>query len=392
MSLNVMDPPFNAVGDYTTGADDTAAFQAAHDASPIGGVVHVPPAITRYRIANVRNTRAVRFLGEGWQPYAFHYGGPDNSSLPGKGSWIHVDTPGASAFIIEPDPSGNNFTGAGIEHLAFAHAHAPIVPGWVPTNYDYAAKVVGAKDVGLRHLMFLNAPKAIGLLNGVARIDIQNIKGQPLQQGLYVDGCYGELTVNLMDFWPHWVLAGAIPGDPVQVYMNANASAFLSFRNDNPRINGLFTYGYRFGLRLMASALGKTSHLQASHLGFDATMFGLTVEGNDTTADINSIYSTYGTRAMWVTANNCKVAMRGFVGEYQQNELVRVDGTGNSISVGDPRGLNWALAGGGVAAMRAAAGNKLYINGHPDLVTNNGAPLYGGAAGTIIGRQPLTLF
>jgi len=60
-TTNVQSTPFNAVGDGST--DDTAAIQAAIDATGNNGVVYLPPGNYSVNRLNVPHGRAIKFLG-----------------------------------------------------------------------------------------------------------------------------------------------------------------------------------------------------------------------------------------------------------------------------------------------------------------------------------------
>ncbi|MEM7044605.1 MAG: glycosyl hydrolase family 28-related protein, partial [Pseudomonadota bacterium] len=60
-TTNVQSAPFNAVGDGTT--DDTAAIQAAIDATANNGVVYLPPGSYSVNRLNVPHNRAIKFQG-----------------------------------------------------------------------------------------------------------------------------------------------------------------------------------------------------------------------------------------------------------------------------------------------------------------------------------------
>src|SRR2546425_10555722 len=60
--FNVRDPAFGAKGNDT---DDTQAFQAAIDASPIGGTIYVPPADPgkAYLLSNLTIRKPLTLMG-----------------------------------------------------------------------------------------------------------------------------------------------------------------------------------------------------------------------------------------------------------------------------------------------------------------------------------------
>ncbi len=142
-TVNVQSAPFNAIGDGTT--DDTAAIQAAIDATANGGVVYLPPGIYSVNRLNVPHDRAIKF--QGTSPWAstlagrtagediFRITDPGGATVQDRFNRVHVyDNLGfiLNTGIGSPDltPGFNRCTTAG---LAIGPCCIAYVTDFVPT-------------------------------------------------------------------------------------------------------------------------------------------------------------------------------------------------------------------------------------------------------------------
>lgn len=358
---------FVAVGDGVV--DDTLSIQAAINAtSAAGKTLHMPAG--RYRVtAPLIPPNNTRIVGEDW-PVA------DTS----KGTWIWFDHTGVG-FNCSTYTNNVDFSRLGTYRTQPSASVAP----FTPTAHDWDFRLRG-DDVHMTEIMLLNPTKGIVMLEG-GRLTAENIRGEPLTTGLLVNSASDTMRVRNVHFWPYWSANSAA----VRAWKTTNATSFYSKRNDNPKWENIFSFGYRYGLRFgyndaAVSGFGVTG---TTYLGlfsqvnldysiqavyFDADCDGATVNfsqlagvGNWPTADATNF-------ALFETAgSNCKITLTAS-GLYEAGlELMKIGGTGNRIDIN-------GFSSGGFAyvppltanALEAQAGNTINVAGYWNMEIDPG--------------------
>lgn len=265
---NVTD--YGAVGDGES--DDTAAINAAIAAaaptttSPTGNTVYLPAG--NYRLTGPLTVPAGLALeGAGWNT-------PGAEVNPFTGSWLFV----AAGAQFSPV----NITGGGgcVRRLGFnvtgQSTDAPPAP---------AAPMVHAHGQGNNAVIedvCLYNPFAGIYVDGVGRVVLRRVFGQPFSYGIMVDGSQDSDYIEDVHFWPFWTRAGSVLGQ----WQRANGQAIVLLRCDNPHLSNIFALGYAVGLSLRSSASGPPHKVHLVNADFDYCVTGILVDapGSPTSA------------------------------------------------------------------------------------------------------------
>lgn len=271
---NVKDVPYNATGNGTT--DDTAAINSALAAAGLagGGIVYLPPG--RYRITGTLNVpSAVWLQGVGFLP--------NENAIP-AGSVLFGASTAASMVRM-------NGRGAHLSDIAFYQTQNPAAP-----TVHQPAIAVGASDATIERVFLYNVYDGIFMTpgQGLGRLMVQQVVGQPLHYGIRIDGATDTVYVNDIHFWPYtgnwsWTLANGI--------------GILSERNDNPFFSNIFCFGYKVGMKLVSSVNGSTQKMRLSNADFDACDTGLWLE-NGCTAMVSNLSQAIGSTGVIVYNNS----------------------------------------------------------------------------------------
>jgi hypothetical protein len=265
--FNVKD--FGAIGDGKQ--SDTKHIELALAAANAqgGGIVWFPPGL--YLIDEGST------VGRGFTI-------SDSITLAGTGT-------GKPQFDIEPtiDPFATNgskllinnidiipifITGWGsvVRDLAIYHEQKdPSSVPWVPKQFKEAIHVFG-HDVLLQNL-YLRNPYIGVVSEGVGRLSINRLFGQPLKTGIDIDRATDTMRISNVHFWRFWSAAG-----PVADYTFDNADAIISRRNDNPHFSNIFAIGYKTGFLFLKSDHGITSKFRINNADNDNCQFGIFID------------------------------------------------------------------------------------------------------------------
>lgn len=365
-----------AVGDGT--AIDTASVQAAVDVTALAGgsyALYVPEGVYKLSMP-INMVTALRVYGDGCSPYV------TNTGTRGGGSWLHFAHSGKGLNVDGVGMlSGVHFEKFG----TFRDQPAP-APGWSPSNHDFDIWVDNA-DVTLDDVVLLNPTKGFKLTNTQAgRLTIKRLRGQPMQVGIDIDECYDLPQIENVHFWPYW-------RDNMNVhnYTMQNLDGIHLRRVDNPQLLNIFTIFARAGIRITQSAAGTVSKMMLANADFDRGTYGLwidsTVTGMTTSKIVN--FSCYGeaavagSKAILIQGSNCKLQIENIGTENHHQNAIRVEGTGNVVSIGNADFTNWNQSGVGFPAVEALNGNVIQFAQPATSTGGGGAAVYGASTGTI---------
>ncbi len=384
--IDVRAAPYNATGNGTT--NDAPAIQAAINAAAVaGGVVWFPPGI--YHLATgLLIDRRVTLEGPGW-----HF---NNTSL---GAWFRVSVAGTKAITVKSEAA----SGTIIRRLAFKFDQPAAAPGWQPANFDFAISIESlvnssVTDVLIEDVHMLNPTRAIRISGAVGastgRIHLNRISGEPLLTGIEIDNAMDVCRISNVHFWPYWSL-GFQPGVAlnstyVGSYKMGNANAFVSYRNDNPCYNAVFTYGYARGFFFRTSAAGKTSRFRISNSDFDYTGIGIEIDGSNTDGMLTNVVmqGPDGTPCAILSnaaTSGVKLQITNMRADRYGGNGIRIEGPNAKITLDNTWLEIWNQSGLGFPAIEVSHNTSKVVIGKTCQFEGGGVngPITGGAA-TII--------
>ena len=259
---------------------------------------------------------------------------------------------------------------------------------WEPYVYDYQIVASGDK-ADISDLMLLNPYKGIlvaGLgypapIGAVGQTTISNIRGEPLFEGIRVDGDLDVMRVDNLHFWPFWSIhlmryAGA--GGPV-AWTLAHGTGIVSLRNDNPMFSRLFFYSYRYGIHfgrspatVQSNITGITSAAVVSMIDCDGAENCVIVDGEGTQGlSISQLGggnpTGSGGAGLLVAADSVSVRLENsFFGNMWAN-AVRVQGNNSTVLVTGTMVRDWNRSGLGYPAFELVTG----VSGSALFVTSS---------------------
>ncbi|WP_017773851.1 glycosyl hydrolase family 28-related protein [Paraburkholderia kururiensis] len=387
--LNVMGMPslkqWGAYGDNAH--DDTAALNAAIAYCIASGKpLYVPSTQNAYRLTStISITGNLSMVGDGIQPYVSIANITVSTVTIGPGSWFHIDHAGQGfAATGSTQPFSTRYRGIGtIRNQPTPNGAAP----WGANANDYDFYNNNA-DLWMEDVFCLN-PTRFSYTTGGSRAWYRNVRGQPLQQGIYTDTAYDVCHYDNIHFWPWWSQASAVGS-----YTRTNATAFTFARNDNPQMSNVFGIWYNMGLRIISNANGQTQRLKIDNMDFDGAVYGIVIQGGATavTAHINnlSVTGNDATSACGIlmdsTTVNCTVWLSGAYLANLGQSGVLLQGTGGQCYVGDRCFVQqWSMGSAGNPAFGAAAGNTIQFDAIPEVTLPQNGALMLSSAGNFKG-------
>jgi Pectate lyase superfamily protein len=231
-----MEPSFQIVtGTHANGVeDDSEGINGFLEQA--SGVVFLPPGTYLLR-SSLEVPPGVTLLGAGWSwPGAVQ-------PLPRlRGTWIIVSVNAQFSPIVLRD-------GGAVRNLAFAvdGQHTPTAqPNRFP---DINATVHVQGSDALIEDVFLSNPYVGVYIDGVGRVTIRRLYGQPLQFGIVIDRSLDTNYIDNVHFWPYWQ---RLDGPQAQ-FQQQQGRAIELYRCDNPHFSNIFVSNYDQGLSLRQS-------------------------------------------------------------------------------------------------------------------------------------------
>jgi hypothetical protein len=357
---DVTSPQFGAVGDGKSG--DSRAIQAAIDAAgAVGGVVWFP-AGTYLIDAGLIIPRQVVLDGCGWGP----------PYTPANGSTLLVRSAEMTPITIKG-------RGTTIRNLAMYHIQPDAKEGWAPAAYPAAIRITGCDDVRIENVFLQNPTVGIQSEHS-GRVTIERLWGQPLRIGVTVDTSFDVFKMDNVHFWPFWSNQPS-----VRSYMNENAVAIESLRNDNPHYSNVFALGYAAGFHFGRSSDGITSKFHIVNADIDLSNCGIKIDGAHTTGQISN-FTMQGNDAgakhlsepgLTITAEHCVVQAANLRITNVGGAGALVSGNHSYVALQNGWIENWDQEKSGHAAVEAANGASAYV-GAGSIFTGSESPRFAG--------------
>ena len=317
--------------------------------------------------------------------------------------------------IIHLAHNGNGFqlddmsNGLTIENLVTLRDQ-PQVPAsssttpWQP-NLDMGWDFVffEAQDINLHNIHLTNATR--GVICHGQRFNFGRITGLPLVEGIRIVCAYDVCRMSNVHFWPFGMIS-----PHVQKWLQNNATAFTSMRNDNPMFSRLFTIWYKIAMFIdfydgqgqggSPNRVGSTAKLKLTDCDFDLGRHAYYVSPrvNGHTAIISNLSSQgmdvpEASAPIQINGNGCNLVLSNPHITYAGANSIRVEGTGNTINISNPSLFGWDMVGKGFPALEAVPGNAFNVAGTLQLVPHPGkstAILPGFTAGESKYQIPIT--
>lgn len=294
------------------------------------------------------------------------------------GTWFHIDHDGVG---FELNNSQGYFSGVQMQDFgAFRNQPAPAA-GWRPRDFDFDISIFGLTDISINNLTLLNPTRGIRQFGGGGRINIDNIRMQPFVVGILIDEAYDVCRISNIHNWVFWQDQA-----DVHKFMLSNLKGISLGRCDNPMLVNIFTIFAQTGLHFYQNAYGCTSKVHLVNADFDAGINGIWVEpsvtngvsgqfANVTHQGYNGSDNSIG---LLVAGTSSNLSFSSIKTMFCGANGLRVDGSGNKITVGDASVLYYDQGRKGFPGVEVAANNTMSFAQKPFIATNGAGSPYGG--------------
>ena len=235
-------------GAKADGSDDTAAFQKALDSAKAGGnaIVNVPAGTYAIR-GHLTVPPNCELRGVNHFPYR-DWG--RNGSLP-HGTTLEAyegaHNESATPFIFL---QGSN---VGLSGMSIVYPEQVDPTQAEPIEFPWTVRGAG-DDVTVQNVFLVNSYLGIDLGTLPAgRHLIDNVYGNPLKTGIFVDKCYDVGRIRHIHFWNFWAGTGPQVVGELQRWISANGATIILARTDWEVVDDVFSWGYAIGLKLVTS-------------------------------------------------------------------------------------------------------------------------------------------
>ena len=274
---------FGATGNGVT--DDTAAIQAALDASRYGGVVYLP--VAPYAVGGTLVVpEGVTLEGSFQAPTA---GASANGGFE-EGSALIVTSTGGSATGNALITLKRNATLRGI--VIFYPNQTDTNP---PIAYPYTVSAAG-DSISVENCLLVNPYQGIEIV-GYQRPYLRAVYMQALKQGIYLDQIYDIPRLEDIHIWPFWKVFSYDSG--VGQYQLANATAYTFGDISDVFGVNLFAYGYANGIEAIASPItGGLPYGQLINIDIDGSQNAINIAATAldglkiTNLEVHTMYGT----------------------------------------------------------------------------------------------------
>ena len=262
--VNVKD--YGAVGDGVH--DDTAAIQAALDATPYGGTCFLPPTQDGYYTTGTLSVPdGVTFAGEQAKPPIGQFNGGKAGAPYGSCLLVtagHGSSSGTAFLTIGRDAAVRDM----VVYYPNQTATNP------PVSYPYALSA-GGDGMAVINVLLVNPYQGLEIV-GHQHPFVDALYMQPLYRGVYCDQIYDTprlLNIHCWQFWQAWDSTSNLA-----TWLLANAIAYTFGRVDDLFATNLFAYGYNTGISLIATASG-TTYGNITNLDIDGSETCISISG-----------------------------------------------------------------------------------------------------------------
>lgn len=384
--IDIMGPPYNAACNGT--ADDTAKIQSAISAAQSTGVaLYIPKTSNGCRVTSTLNvTWSIKIIGAGTMPYL---SGPVGDNSRGPGSWIFFDHSGVGILIS--NGLGNPISGVSISDIGTRRNQPSPGTGsgsFTPCACGYDFQIIEA-DVQMDRVTALNPTKLAYVDNlGAVRLTVNDLRAQPLKEGITVHRAYEMIRLNGISFWPYWA---NLPN--VNSYTLGNRKALWLFRVDNPQVSNFFSL-YDNNCIVFDytpdgdSGNGITGRFQGQNIDCDLSAIGVVVSGSaqGTSAQFTN-FETLQAQEWSVNSQNILVGAGNVTLDFsnarfsnaRSNAVAVAAGSGSKVTLTNAWVENWNRANAGHAAFYADTGATITVSPPPHATGGNGAAVYAGA-------------
>ena len=122
-----------------------------------------------------------------------------------------------------------------------------------PIEFPWTVRGAG-DDVTVQNVFLVNSYLGIDLGTLPAgRHLIDNVYGNPLKTGIFVDKCYDVGRIRHIHFWNFWAGTGPQVVGALQTWISANGATIILARTDWEVVDDVFSWGYAIGLKLVTS-------------------------------------------------------------------------------------------------------------------------------------------
>lgn len=305
----------------------------------------------------------LHILAPEWEGYATRNGTGEN--IRGKGAYFYRDAYEGRLFTVTAQSS------VVFENVAFDENQPTPATGWSPTEYGWNIFSGSCEDLVLKNVFFRKCYRGVRVDNsngGAEKLRIDGLFGQNLGQMIDIDFQSDVNRINNLHAWPYWSLDTI-----VRDYTRLNAEAIVSGRNDNPLWSNIFTIAQRRSIRFKNSETSQSGtvsnkvHLSNADLDVgetgiyvDADVSGVTLQGSNVT--LQGHYDLAESRGMDILGSNCRISISNFRSSQTAKTSVRIEGSGNEVSLDNAEFQTWG-GNGTTAAIAIAEDNTLKL-GH----------------------------
>jgi hypothetical protein len=378
---------FGAVGDDV--ADDTVAVQNAINYAMTSGkrAVYFPTAKVAYKLtAPININLPVAVYGDGCVPTIAN--STTVASTRGPGSWFHLAHTGKGFVVDSGDSIGINgvtFSGVGTVR---DHPTPNGASAWSPTVSDWDFFFHNSTDCGLDDVVILNPFQGViqtGDNGNGGRFNVRGLKGQPMKTGLFIETSLDTNIIENCHFWPMWSLASGVTD-----FTSNTCNAYQFARCDGANLLNLFSIFCSTGLFITSNAIGSVNKLHCTNLDFDNGSIGILIDntvgiGNPgaTAQFVNTTMQgkgdgTSNISGVLVQGTGCNLTFSNLDITNFRTSGLNVSGASNFLHVSGYRS-GFTNTIGGNTAIFVGTGSSLFMDSRPEIDSNNGGAMYGGA-------------
>lgn len=368
-----------------------------------GGIVQLPCTTGAQTVlvntSVTINNGGIRVKGCGYEEFAGYQG----QTFPQRGTtgtYINTISTSVSPFVGGPGANGSV-----ISDMAFVQPQPADTAGWTPTVFAPSIAHLGAPVAGtsvgrLEVERVLFAGVYAGIKSGTAstlgnsqftgRDFYHNIEGTCFSYCIDTSASSDTQRVENLHIWPYFATQNSAQGTTpnIDAYLQANATGWLSSRNDNPMGANLFFYGVKNGIKIDAgNPDGSTAGVQVTNLDCDNVRECISISSagsNQYTVSIvnmthagqtNGVSS--GSYAVHTssTSTGVKINVTNLNAFAYFGPAVFIEGTGNDFSLTNTSAFHYNQQSAGTNPLvSVATGNAGWLFGRFSVSDNNSSP------------------